>query len=462
MALLPVILAGSLLAPGPCVRLAGDDAPRGELRPVLSGPEQTVSTADGAWIVHWTDEGEDRLAALNDDDGNGRPDGLDAILLGLEAGTASFADHGYRTVVPDEGAGGTDAIDVYVRQIDAFGYAYPQFMSDEAGFSCYVELDPDNTDLGSETASSVASHEAHHCVQYAYTVQSHSWIYEATATYEQYLLFESPALDLALGVLWNQRLRGMDQPIDTTGERFEYAGFLLLKHLADRAGAEAPTRVWEHLAAEPDWEAGLDNYTREAHDEDLERAYTTWSLWNLFGCARDDGGHYDANTHPCTLSEVTAEVELLEESPEVVEFTHIGAYTGLLAELPGDGSTDPIEMACNVSPEGAEAEIALVALDSVGTGEEVAFGRAAAGEVLEVRLLNAVDSRGSIGIVSTSVGEVGAEVECGLARVAPFEEPGEDCSCSAGPRGAGWLGLLLVVLVGVVRRDTRERCSASR
>lgn len=458
MAVLPLVLAGTLLASGPCVRLAGDDAPRGELRPVLSGPEQTVSTDDGAWIVHWTDSGADRLAALNDDDGNGRPDGLDAILLGLEAGTASFADHGYRPVVPDGGAGGTDAVDVYVRQIDAFGYAYPQFMGEDEGFSCYVELDPDNSNLGAATSASVAAHEAHHCVQYAYTVDSESWIYEATATYEQYLLFDGPALDLALGVLWNQRLRGMAQPIATTGERFEYAGFLLLKHFADRAGADAPTRVWEHLAAEPDWASGLDNYTREAHGEGLGRAYTTWSLWNLFGCARDDGGHYDPSTHPCTLTEVTPEVTLLEEAPEVVAFTHEEApFTALLAELPGDGSGDPIELACNVGPNGALAELALVALSSDGVGGEVAVGSARAGEVLEVRLLDAVDPRGSIGIVSTSIGPVAAAIECGLARVAPVEEVPSDCSCSATDRPAASAGGLALLLLGIAARRRRGR-----
>jgi len=460
VALLSIVLASSLLASGPCVHLPGDDAPRGGLRPVLSGPEQTAATVDGTWLVHWTDEGDDRLAAINDDDGNGRPDGLDAILRGLEAGTASFAEHGYRAVVGDEGAGGSDEIDVYVRQINAFGYAYPQFVSEDAGFSCYVELDPDNSDLGSDTSSSVAAHEAHHCVQYAYTVESESWIYEATATYEQYLLFEGPALDLALGILWNQRLRGMAQAIDTTGERFEYAGFLLLKNFADRAGADAPRRLWEALAEQPDWELGIDDFTREALGQGIGRAYTDWALWNLFGCRRDDGAHYDAATHPCTLTEVSAEVAAIEPGAEEIDFVHIEApYTALYAEIPADGSTDSLSLACNVDPEGALAEIVLVTLDAQGTGGEVAYGRASGGDVLEVRLLDAVPPGGAIGLVSTSIGEVPAEVRCGVGRTSPIPEdvPGDGCTCAATGSGGATLALPggLVVLVGRRRRGRR-------
>ncbi len=448
----------TLLASSPCVQL-GDGGARGEFRPALSGPEETVEAGDGRWLIRWTTEGEDAIAASNDGDGNGLPDGVDAIVRGLEEGEAAFADAGWRPILGDEGEGGSDAIDVYVRQIDAFGFAFTEAV--DGGFSCYVELDPDNTDLGADVASSVAAHEAHHCVQYAYTVESHSWLYEATATFEQYRVFTGPALDLALGVLWSQRLRGMDQPIDTLGERFEYAGFALLKHWADRGGADAPTALWETLADEPDWPDALATFADARFGESWDATFTEWAVWNLFACGRDDGAHYDPASHPCDFEAISVEVAEIDPADEILEFVHEdGPATALYGELPAGGSADPLELACAVAPNEARATVALVAIGADGAAGEVATGFAADGDVLEVRLTQLVDPDGTIGIVATSTGELPAEIRCGKARVPPLEDEGEGCAgCAARDDEAAAAAatlLPLLLLAGRLRRCTRS------
>src|SRR5438552_2770428 len=81
---------------------------------------------------------------------------------------------------------------------------------------------------GREVYGSVAAHAVHHTLQYAVTVNLHPWIYEATSTYAQYLLFEDRTLDVLREALWAIRLGGAGEPLDTTGGQFEYAGMVWL------------------------------------------------------------------------------------------------------------------------------------------------------------------------------------------------------------------------------------------
>jgi len=456
--LLPLLTA-TALALAPCTRPA--DEARGGGRPSLSGPEQTVLSDDGQFVVHWTEEGVDRPADMGDDDGDGIPDGVDLVLEALTDAAADYEAMGWRTVLPDEGGGGTPEIDVYLREITAFGFAWHVPVAD--GTSCYVELDPGNTSLGDETARSVAAHELHHCVQYAYTNAAESWIYEATATFEQYRLYTGGALEFALGVLWNQRLRGMDAAIHLEGDRYEYAGFLLFKHLFDRGDGEGTVRaVWDALADDPDWAAALDSATRADLGESFEAAFGTYALWNLFACARDDGAHYDAATHGCVLEAAQVNVEELSVDAGEVAFLHVDApFTALFAELPNDGEERPLALACSVEPEGAVAEIRLVAIDVVGSGGEVASGSGGGG--VELRLTGAVDPQGRIGIVGASVGPAPAEIQCGLARVEPATEPpAEGCTCEHGEPPAGMaIWLLALALVGATGRCRTSRRSSA-
>lgn len=448
--LLPM-LAVSLIVPGPCVQ--ADDGARGG-RPSLSGPEQIVETDDGAFFVHWTDEGGDQPEEMSDNDDNGLPDGIDKVIVGLTTAAADYEAGGWRTVLPDEGGGGTDGIDVYIRDIDAFGYAYHQPVAD--GTSCYMELDPRNTTLGDGASESVASHELHHCVQYAYSSQASSWIYEATATYQQYRLFSGPLMELALGVLWNQRLRGMGDAINRTGDRYEYAGFLIFKHLFDRGDGElTPIAVWQALAEDPDWEAALDAASGASFDQSWAEAFGDYAVWNLFACARDDGQHYDPSTHECLFEAAQVEIDELPEGSDTLEQLHLDApYTALYSLLPAGGDDRPLEIACTVGPDDAEVEVRLVAIDAAGRRDGAAAARAAGGETLELRMTTAVDPAGSFGIVGASVGLVPAELRCGLARVDPEPEPvDEGCACSHGRAPAGgWWSLALLAGLLVRRR----------
>ena len=140
MLLAPLGLTLSLLgAPlgGDCLVRDSDEA-RGDLRPALSGPVSQTLSADAVFRVHWTDSGEDAIDADRDEDANGIPDDIDRILVGLEEGLSTYEAEGWRRPRSDLGGGGTDELDVYLRDISPFGYAHVEPTSH--GATCYMEL----------------------------------------------------------------------------------------------------------------------------------------------------------------------------------------------------------------------------------------------------------------------------------------------------------------------------------
>ncbi|MEQ1507795.1 MAG: hypothetical protein ABMB14_36540, partial [Myxococcota bacterium] len=258
-------------------------------RPALSGPVEDLDA--GRFRVHFTRTGADAPPA-DDVDGDGLPDQVGAIADALVDAEAAYLDEGWRPLAGDDGADGSDAIDVYVRDVDIYGYSTPVRRQDGT-WSCFVEIDRGATVVGS-VARSVATHELHHCVEFRYTATTAAWLFEAAATYEQYSHVVDPVLDFAVGVLYGERLGAPDRKLAATDGRFEYAGFLWMKYWSERGGFE-PDRLpalWEHLEGADDWQAGLDAAAEDAFGAGLAETYADWAGWNTFACSGSDGAHY--------------------------------------------------------------------------------------------------------------------------------------------------------------------------
>ncbi|HHO52472.1 MAG TPA: hypothetical protein ENK18_16790 [Deltaproteobacteria bacterium] len=265
-------------------------------RPALSGPVEHAEI-DG-FRVHFTRSGSD--APPDDDtDADKLPDLVDAILAGLATGTTAFEEEGFRPLIGDGTAGGDDAIDVYVTDIDAYGYAIPTSTGGQ-GWSCYIEIDPD-TDVFGRIAESVAVHELHHCVQFRYNPNLASWIYEAGATYEQYSHVRDPVLDVALGSLYAMRLDATELKLATTVDRLEYAGFLWMKFWTEFEGYDPDRlpRMWEILADAQGWRPGLQLASEEIFGLPLGQLFLHHAAWNGFACGGSDGLHYLDDPLPC-------------------------------------------------------------------------------------------------------------------------------------------------------------------
>ncbi len=442
---------------------------RGGARPLLSGEVFTVDSEDGFFRVHWTTDGEDRVAEA-DQDGNDVPDYVDRTLAGLEEGRALFGGLGYRGLLPDEGLGGSTGLDAYVRDIDAFGYAHPVETGVELpAHSCFMEIDNAIDGQGDGVLTSVAVHELHHCIQYTYTPFTSDWLYEATATFEQYRDRSSGALDAALEFLWVFRLRDHDRPLAATGDRYEYAGFLFLKfweELGHDVRPSSDTRrvpdLWEAVALQPRWEEALNTESRSVFDQGFDRTFRDFATWNLFACSRADGLHYDGATYPCTLPNTSVPVEPLPiDAPLSIDHEE-AAFTATFYEAAADGDDRPLELTCEGPGDDAQLRLRLLALDAAGVRGEHADLTIEDDEGGTVRLEGAIDPGGAVALVAASTGEAPPQAVCSAARVDAIGE-GEGCECSSGgtPRGSaaalGWF-----VLLGLRARSRASRASSSR
>jgi hypothetical protein len=94
-------------------------------RPELSGPELLHPTADGRVVVHYTTEGTDAVPPADVDPANGVPDAVDWIEEGARRMLDAFVgEDGFRSLIADDGRGGDDRLDIYLRVVNANGLAH--------------------------------------------------------------------------------------------------------------------------------------------------------------------------------------------------------------------------------------------------------------------------------------------------------------------------------------------------
>jgi hypothetical protein len=197
-------------------------APQLRVRPVLSGETLVRDTADGRFKIHYTLTGEDRLieaTALDEDPANGLPDVVDWAEDGAGRMVAAFTgEDGWPAPTPDEGAGGDDRIDIYLRALPqgSNGFAHSE-TTPSGAVSGYLEVTPAAASPGRAAFASVVGHEVFHILEVSLARGFiASWIAEATATYAQYLLFtgEDRFLRLARDGLWQTRLATPNRRLD--------------------------------------------------------------------------------------------------------------------------------------------------------------------------------------------------------------------------------------------------------
>ena len=310
-------------------------------RPEISGTAEILDGEDGFFRIHFARDGADAVSG-RDDDANGLPDYVERVLAALEYGRTRYAEDGWRPAVRDTGLGGSDALDVYLKGVDINGYAYPLVDEDPAGgFACFIEVDSDLVTAG-QVLESIVVHELHHCIEFQYGLTD-AWIHEGTATAEQYDLVSDLALQLAVNVLWDERLGSPQLPIDDRSGRYEYAAFSFFKFWSDTIGARP--EFWESLAT-------VDGYDGFAHAEQaaedagfsgFPEVFLAWQLHNAFACGRDDGQHYLEDSLSCTSS---AEVpyEALQAGTSAFRSDHESApFTTTFHDLPAGASEQAVE-----------------------------------------------------------------------------------------------------------------------
>lgn len=394
-------------------------------RPDLSGPEQVVDV-DG-FRIHYTDTGPDAL-----------PDQayLDEIVRGLTQGQETFEAEGWPRPLPDRGEGGSDAIDVYVVDVDVNGYANPS-ESREDESSCYIRIDPGVPRVGGAVAS-VARHELHHCIQFRYRTDLPSWLYESAATYEQYShAGDDAALELAVGALWISRLtRPEDRLADDDNP---YATFLWSKFWAEY-GDYDPSRLvdlWEALRTGP-WPEAMDGAAQEAFGESLDDVFLAYAVHNRFACANDDGQHYLVDPLPC-VADITVPTQSFEDGLSVTHEQR--RFTAAYFDVSPADADEALGVSC-AGAEGVRA--AIVTVDDEGR-----------------RLATSVeDPLTAVQWVSRRAGEAASLVVAGTdapldATCSVVEPRGAPAGCNSAPPGVTWLGFL--GFAAIRRRKTHDR-----
>jgi hypothetical protein len=332
-------------------------------RPTLSGPERLWEPPGGRFLVHYTLEGADAPTELADvAPQNGVPDLLDDFGVGLDRAWDLFVvEDGWPPPPPDEGRGGDDRLDVYVRVIDAFGYTYYEPLP--AGgdpHTSHLELSNSLAGMGPVTVQSIAAHELHHTLQAALTTRLDEWIFEATATWAQYFVYSGDwLLDLARDALWTLRLQGAARALDDTGARFDYAGMVWIKFLLEQGGLPrgAALDLWRAMAAAGEWEPGHAQVLPAWGLASLPDAVETFAEWNLFACHRADGHHYTDAAGPACGVEAEVVPTVVAALPAAGTSVAVGPYGQAYLEFTHDCTT--ADLAVHVEGAGAFAARAV-------------------------------------------------------------------------------------------------------
>jgi len=413
-------------------------------RPTLSGAVETLDSEDGLFRLHFTREGED--APGGDEGEDGLPLMVGRVFDGLQLGTLTFEERGYRSVNLDEGEEGSDAIDVYITQLNSNGYANEVQRSDGEA-SCYIRIESDLGSMGGKIVESVTIHELHHCVQFAYTTDSHAFMYESTATYEQYLALMDESLVLALNVLYIQRLAEPERKLNNKQGRYPYAGFLFMKFWSEYLGPESGRvpALWEQLAQTPQWEEALWLASDSMWGLAFDKVFLDFARYNAFACSRDDGQHYVADSLGCTadmevpyqsLAEATGSVSVdLEKTRYSASYARWQTATkGMLPELTCSAPSDP----------DAKLRVLLAQLD--GDGQLLDYDTLLVKEEAVLTLSLPNGKRGSTLAVFASVGAEPLSSTCTLREREPMVP---ECGCAVGgsEKLSGWMRLVLCCLV---------------
>jgi hypothetical protein len=422
-------------------------------RPSLSGPERIVSSANGSFDIHYTLEGEDAVGPAVED--GSLPDAVAWTLEGLELGEDTFQARGYRDLIGDEGAAGSDAIDVYLKDIDANGYA--NAVTTEDGSSCYIRLD---NGLGIDgVLQSVAIHELHHCVQYRYTTLADAWIYEATATYEQYRTYLDDNLELAVIVLYSRRLEDPQLPMDWTDGEFEYAGLIALQFWEQFRGTDARRvpRLWDTLSSLPSWRDALDFEADRWWGLSWDQAFLEYATWNAFACANNDGSSYDETVLPCnafvalTPQALTWQNDTATLRVKLPDPSHSAAYW----RLPDDQPLLDVSLTCE-GPRIAKSEITARLVEVDAQGRRIRHvDTDPTDEVPVLRLAGPRASGGELKLITANTGNGPLNLRCLLTQEPPTRVQSSGCGCNSGAHPiAGWF---LAPLLFIGRRRQRDR-----
>lgn len=252
-------------------------------RPVLSGPEETFASPGGNFRFHYTLSGIDAVTEAYAQEMAGYFD----VSWDIECNTL-----GYIQPPPDNGLGGDNLYDVYLKHLDGGTLGYTssggEYKPPDSTHSCSASHIAMNTDLGYNWLTTTSSHEFQHAIQMSYDYEEPTWFMENCAVNMEDLVF--PDVNDWTGFWSEGAVRKPWLAIDS-GNPYWYGSSIWPRMMGLMYGNDAIREVWENCAATrgPNmWDAIDDMFMN--HGSDLENGFMTYSFWRYF-----TGPYYNSN-----------------------------------------------------------------------------------------------------------------------------------------------------------------------
>lgn len=271
-------------------------------KPLLARPDlpETFISPNGYFKIHYTFDGPNAVSA-DDFDTSGVPDYIEEVANSLELSyQVMIGDMGFDPPNDDDGEDG-DEWDVYIQNIEAYGYTtFSEDGSEPGTYICYMTMDNDYIDTPTKGLDGVrvtAAHEFFHMVQFGYVFRSADvFIMEAGSTWMEDVVFDYV----------NDYLNYLSDFFDATNRSFDFKngwreyGLCVWFHFLDE---RLETRnyaktLWEHMASAPAMDAIVTML--QAYNTTFEHELNLFNGWNYMTGYRADTDRFypEGDTYP--------------------------------------------------------------------------------------------------------------------------------------------------------------------
>ncbi len=422
---------------------------------------------------------------------------VDLVLAAAnEAWRVEVDEWGWIAPGPDGGAGGSDALDIYIADAgDAAGYTAPEdHYSDGDRYVCptYVVID-DNLGIDDLTRSTTV-HEFNHVVQMWTDCAEDYQLFEASATITEEWIVE--------GYDWNWWMTayfqdGCHRSLDyfEWSEPPQYGSFIFLQYLSERfddGSMEPVVAIWDD-ARQGDagnsntWMDALERWLEAHWNDDVgapkgdelytELAWREFSEWRYFlGANADDDhwqiGRYDIEGNGLEMPHIsTVNFDDLVTGPVEVDLRLAMAETSsgaLPIRYPEEGWTIEVELEAEGDAErwsvtllflDASGAVVNRALGDIGAGRSSVSGQVPGGALNGLVIVANVgdgvldpreddwDGTGARITVTASGGPAGDDDDGDGG-----DDGGDGCACSAAGGRASLVPVLLAAALAAGRR----------
>ncbi|PIE51127.1 hypothetical protein CSA37_13280 [Candidatus Fermentibacteria bacterium] len=244
-------------------------------RPTLSGPEITFNSPSGHFKFHYTTTGADAVTQAYAEEMAGYFD----YSWQIECDSLN-----YFTPPPDNGAGGDDLYDVYIKELtgETLGYTSSggEYKPPDSTHDCSASHIAMDIDLGYNHLTTTSSHEFQHAIQNSYDYNEPTWFLENCAVWMEDQVF--PDINDWTSFWSHSAVRKPWMDI-AAGAPNWYGNSIWPRYMQCRFETDAVREVWQFCADTRGanmWDAQTDMF--DSYGVTFEDAFMEYGLWRYF------------------------------------------------------------------------------------------------------------------------------------------------------------------------------------